>query len=66
MKPFHQTRKSLVEDLLFIILVSGTVGIALKFTTFFENWVYFPIFPNIPDAMFLVLLVVYLFWRTKR
>jgi len=46
-------------------MVFGTVGIALKFTTFFNRWVYFPSFPNALDSTFLILSVVYLAWKAK-
>jgi hypothetical protein len=49
-----------------IMLVAGTIGIALKFTTFFDRWVYFPSFPNIFDAAFLILSVGYLTWLAKK
>jgi hypothetical protein len=48
------------------MLVSGTIGIALKFTTFFDKWVYFPLFPNIVDAAFLIVSVIYLFWKAVK
>jgi len=65
MKELHKNWKELCNDCVRIILVAGTIGIALKFTTFFNNWVYFPTFPNILDAMFLILSVIYLFWRKR-
>ena len=58
--------KQLLNDCVMIMFVSGTVGIALKFTTFFDKWVYYPTFPNICDATFLVLSVTYLFWKYKK
>jgi len=42
------------------ICVSGVIGIALKFITLLDHWLYFPIFPNVLDAMFLVVAVLYL------
>jgi hypothetical protein len=42
------------------ICVSGVIGIALKFMTLFDHWLYFPIFPNVLDALFLVVSVLYL------
>jgi hypothetical protein len=58
--------KDLFSDLLVVLFVSGTVGIALKFTTYFNKWIYFPSFPNILDSTFLILAVVYLTWKMKR
>jgi len=60
MKPIHNGWKSLADDCITIALAAGMIGIALKFTTFFDRWVYFPSFPNIFDAMFLVIAVLYL------
>lgn len=58
--------KDLFGDLLVILFVSGTVGIALKFITFFDKWVFFPSFPNIFDSTFLISAVLYLTWKMKR
>jgi hypothetical protein len=48
------------------ICVSGVIGIALKFTTLFDHWLYFPTFPNILDALFLVLAVLYLAYKAHK
>jgi hypothetical protein len=66
MKSLHRTWKELLNDCILLILVFGTVGIALKFVTFFDKWVYFPMFPNVLDATFLVFSVTYLVWRIKK
>ena len=66
MKALHRNWNELLNDCMIIMLVAGTVGIALKFTTFFDRWVYFPSFPNICDAAFLILSVVYLTYIAKR
>jgi len=66
MKPLHKNWKELFNDCLLILFVSGTIGIALKFTTFFDKWVYFPWFPNVFDASFLVFSVIYLTWKSKK
>jgi hypothetical protein len=58
--------KELFNDCLLLVLVFGTIGIALKFTTFFDKWVYFPSFPNFLDATFLILSVVYLVYKIKK
>lgn len=60
MKVIHKSWKELFNDCVSIIFISGTIGIALKFTTFLDKWVYFPWFPNVFDAIFLVISVVYL------
>jgi cytochrome c oxidase assembly factor CtaG len=66
MKVIHKTKKQLLTDLLILVFVSGIVGIALKFTVFFDKWVYYPWFPNVLDSVFLVCGVVWLAWMVKR
>jgi hypothetical protein len=51
--------RTLLSNLLIIVFVFGTVGIALKFFTYFNHWVYFPSFPNALDSAFLILSVTY-------
>jgi hypothetical protein len=60
MKPIHNNYKELFNDCLSIIFACGTIGIALKFITFFDKWVYFPSFPNYLDSAFLICSVLYL------
>jgi len=48
-----------------IVCIIGTIGIALKFTTFFDGWVYFPLWPNICDSVFLVASALYLGLRRR-
>jgi len=59
-----KTWRQLANYCILIMFVSGTIGIALKFTTFFDRWVYFPWFPNVCDAAFLILSVLYLLWKS--
>jgi hypothetical protein len=71
----YHTYKNLAIDLLSILFISGTIGIALKFITFQiilnENLasgnlltdVFFPYFPNVLDSAFLISAVFYLAWR---
>ncbi len=66
MKSLNRSWKELANDCLLLVLVFGTIGIALKFTTFFDKWVYFPSFPNFLDATFLILSVVYLAYKIKK
>ena len=75
MKLEYKTSKALVVDLLTVLLISGTIGIALKFVTFQiilnENLVsgnlltglFFPYFPNLLDSLFLISSVTFLAWR---
>jgi len=56
----HKSWKELANDLIIVAFVSGTLGIALKFTTFFDKWVYFPSFPNTLDSLFISVAVLYL------
>ncbi|GAG95431.1 unnamed protein product [marine sediment metagenome] len=48
------------KNIISIICVSGTVGISLKWVTVFDRWVYFPFFPDILDASFLIFSVLFL------
>jgi len=66
MKAMHSCWNELANDCIQIILVCGTIGIALKFTTFFNHWVYFPSFPNILDATFLIFTALYLTWKARK
>ena len=64
-------RKLLVKQLSWslvwtTICVSGVIGIALKFTTLFDHWLYFPLFPNIFDTLFLVIAVLYLAYKALK
>jgi len=61
----YKNWKALFSDLLSVLFISGTIGIALKFTTYFDKWVYFPSFPNIFDSTFLIATVIYLTWKMK-
>ena len=66
MKTMYKSWKQLLNDCVLLIMVFGTIGIALKFTMFFDKWVYFPSFPNAIDATFLIFSVIYLVWKIKR
>jgi hypothetical protein len=66
MRATHRTWKELLNDCVLLALVFGTIGIAIKFTTFFGKWVYFPAFPNAFDATFLIFSVLYLVWKVKK
>ena len=67
MKELHKDWQSLSRDLLLIACITGTVGIAAKYVSFFNNWVWFPTFPNIFDSAFLIfsVFVVYFLGRSK-
>lgn len=62
----NRNRTQLIQDCMLVVFVFGTIGISLKFVTFFGQWVYFPPFPNALDSTFLISAVVYLAWRTRR
>jgi len=49
-----------LNNLLLTIFLAGTIGMALKFITYFDHWVYFPSFPNVLDSTFLILSVIYI------
>ena len=61
MKVAGKTWKELLSDGLLVFFFFGTIGIALKFVTFFNHWVYFPSFPDALDSAFLILGSTYFF-----
>jgi hypothetical protein len=63
MKLIYNSWNRLLHDCVLVMFVCGTIGIALKFATFFNHWVFFPSFPNSLDSTFLVSAVIYLAWR---
>jgi hypothetical protein len=66
MKPIHNNKAELFHDCMIIVTLCGTIGIALKFITFFNQWVYFPSFPNALDSTFLISAVGYLAWKSRK
>jgi hypothetical protein len=66
MKAVHTRWSDLLNDCIQIALVCGTIGIALKFVTFFNQWVYFPTFPNFLDSTFLIIATIYLAWNARK
>ena len=60
MNCIHQTKRELVIDLVTVIFVVGIAAVALKWATFFGQWVLFPYFPNALDATFLIAGAVWL------
>ena len=71
----YRSYRALAVDLISIMFISGTIGIALKFITFLiilnQNLasgnlltdLFFPYFPNVLDSTFLISSVLYLTWR---
>lgn len=57
----NKSWKEVLGNGLMVAFFFGTVGIALKFVTFFNHWVYFPSFPNILDSVFLISGSIYFF-----
>lgn len=63
-----QSKRELLENCLSIAAILGICGIAFKFPSYFDQWVYFPSFPNICDSIFLVLSACWLgvkIWKRK-
>jgi len=48
------------------ICVGGVIGISFKFIMLLNHWLYFPFFPNIFDAMFLIISVLYLSYNSVK
>jgi hypothetical protein len=59
-KEMFRTWRSLVDTLVTLIAVFGTIFIALKYCTFFDHWVYFPLWPNVVDSIVLILACLWL------
>jgi hypothetical protein len=66
MKAIHNRWSDLANDLVQILFICGTIGIALKFISFFDQWVYFPTFPNFLDSTFLIVATVYFAWKARK
>lgn len=71
----YDSWRHLLKDLLIVLLVSGTVGIALKFVAFqmllniygTPAYAVFPYFPNLLDSAFLIITALTLaFFVYKR
>jgi hypothetical protein len=66
MKAIHNTKTELFHDCMLIIFACGTIAIALKFVTFFNQWVYFPSFPNALDSTFLIAATLFFIWKSRK
>ena len=64
LKPVSSQR--LLRSMTVILFAGGMFGIAIKFTTLFNKWIYFPISPNFVDAIFLMVGTAYLSWRALK
>jgi hypothetical protein len=62
----HRSWRCLLFDLSVILVVCGTVGIALKFVYYLEKWVWFPLLPNVLDSAFLIAGACLLAFQVKR
>jgi hypothetical protein len=58
---FKFNKKASIREVISVICFSGIIGIAIKFITLFDKWLYFPYYPNIFDSIFLILSAFYLF-----
>jgi hypothetical protein len=65
LRELHKDWKSLAADLVIIVCITGTVGIALKFVSYFNNWVWFPTFPNIFDSAYLIFSICIVFFLSR-
>ena len=52
------TWKRLVWNLVIVALSLGAISVAAKFASFWNQWVYFPWWPNIADSMLLIVVGV--------
>ena len=58
--------QQLLRSMTVILFAGGMLGIAFKFTTLFDQWIYFPKYPNFIDTIFLMVGTIYLSWRALR
>jgi len=49
-----------------IMCLFGIAGYALKLPTFFNNWVYYPLWPNLGDSLFLLVCVAWFVVRLRK
>lgn len=49
-----------------VVCLAGVVGIALKFLSLLDYWVFFPVFPNVLDSVFLIGASSWLLLRSWR
>ena len=75
MKAEYRNPQEFTTDLLTVLMISGTIGIALKFVTFqvvlnsnlaagnILTGLFFPYFPNLLDSAFLILSILFLAGR---
>lgn len=66
MKTIHRSWSDLANDLIQILIIGGAIGVAAKLISYFNKWVYFPSFPNVVDATFIVTAVIYLSWKSRQ
>jgi hypothetical protein len=59
--------RSFLKAATLIVFGGGLVGLALKFTTFFDEWYWLPWWPNVGDAAFIAVAgIVLLFLGFQR
>lgn len=58
--------QQLLRSMTVILFAGGMFGIAIKFTALLDKWIFFPIYPNFVDAIFLMVGTAYLSWRALR
>ena len=75
MKAEYGPLREFAADLLTVLMVSGTIGIALKFVTFqivlnnnlaqgnILSGAFFPYFPNLLDSLFLIISILFIALR---
>jgi hypothetical protein len=71
MSLINRMDRFLIEKLTWNLLVTaiclgGVIGIALKFITLFDNWLFFPLFPNIFDSIFLIFSAIFLTYNSVK
>jgi hypothetical protein len=60
------TKLEVLDLCLISLSCAGIIGIALKFTAFWDHWVFFPWWPNLFDSVFLSAGALYLSFRALK
>ena len=60
------TRAQVLERGSILLFCAGILGIAFKFSTYWNHWVYFPLWPNICDSLFLIVGALVLAYKALR
>lgn len=58
----EMSSKAFLYKAIIVVLGFGLIGFALKFTTYFDNWYWLPVIPNLFDSMFIIIAALMLLY----